>query len=264
MKNKSKPVLQVHREGAVQVVRLADEPTRNSLSDRMRVDLPDALQQAAADPRVRVLYLTGTGRSFCSGGNLKSLKTLQTPWEVHERFRKLGSWLMPFLRFEKPVVVGLNGHAVGGGVGLALGGDVLIAAESAKLISGFFRVGVIPDVAVMYTLPRLIGLARAKNFLFSNGTITAQQAVEMGLAADVVSDRQLDEVCMARARELADGPVRIMGLAKLLMAHSFETNLNEMFLLEGLGQSLAMSSAEFQEGINAMMENRPARFHPDT
>ncbi len=69
---------------------------------------------------------------------------------------------------------------------------------------------------------------------------------------------------MARARELADGPVRIMGLAKLLMAHGFETNLNEMFLLEGLGQSLAMSSTEFQEGVNAMIENRPARFHPDT
>ncbi len=260
MKKPYKKMLDVSRDEAVQIVRLTHEETRNSLSNPMRVALAKALQQAAEDDRIRALYLTGSGSTFCSGGNLNALKELNNPWDVHRRFRSLGAWLMPFLHFEKPVVVGLNGHAVGGGMGLALAGDILIAAQSAKFISGFFRLGVIPDVAMMYTLPRLVGLARAKNFLFSNATLTAQQALEIGLVSEVVEDDRLDDVCLAKAHQLAAGPAQVIGLAKLLMARSFETGLNDMFLLEGLGQSLAMSSEEFREGLNALLEKRPARF----
>ncbi|MBI4190628.1 MAG: enoyl-CoA hydratase/isomerase family protein [Betaproteobacteria bacterium] len=254
-------ILDVRRDGAVQIVRLTNEETRNSLSNPMRVALARALQQAAEDDGVRALYLTGSGSTFCSGGDLNAFKEgPNKPWDVHRRFRSLRAWLVPFLYFEKPVVVGLNGYAVGGGMGLALAGDILIAAQSAKLMSGFFRLGVIPDVAMMYTLPRLIGLARAKNFLFSNATLTAQQALEIGLVSEVVADDRLDEACLAKAHQLAAGPTQVIGLAKLLMARSFETDVDDMFLLEGLGQSLAMSGEEFREGLNALLEKRPASF----
>ena len=258
--NEPKTLVEVRKDGAVAVVRMVNDKSRNSLSNEMRVQLASAFAEAAHDDNVRAIYLTGAGSAFCAGGDLRNLKALSGPWAAHRRFRRLGEWLLPLIRMDKPVVVGVNGVAVGGGMGLAFAGDLIIAAESAKFMAGFFRVGVCPDVATMYTLPRLVGMARAKQLLFGNVTWGAQDALAAGLVAHVVSDDKLDTVCLARAHELANGPAGVIGLAKLIMARSFETGLDEMFLYEGLGQALAMSSAEFREGLDALLEKKPARF----
>ncbi|MCC6534433.1 MAG: enoyl-CoA hydratase/isomerase family protein [Burkholderiales bacterium] len=253
-------LVDLRQQGAVAIVRMVNEKTRNSLSNEMRVELSAALAEVAADEGVRAVYLTGSGGAFCSGGDLKNLSTITGAWGAHRRFRRLGEWLLPFLRMEKPVVVGVNGVAVGGGMGLAFAGDLIVASHSAKFMAGFFRVGVCPDVATMYTLPRLVGMARAKQFLFGNATWSAQDAFAAGLVAQVVGDDELDAVCMEKATALAQGPAGVIGIAKLIMARSFETGLDEMFLYEGFGQALAMSSGEFKEGLNALLEKRPARF----
>ena len=253
-------LVDVRHEGAVAVVRMVNDKSRNSLSNEMRVELAAAFASAAADESVRAIYLTGSASAFCAGGDLKNLQAVTGAWSAHRRFRKLGEWLLPFLRIEKPVVVGVNGVAVGGGMGLAFAGDIIVAAQSAKFMAGFFRVGVCPDVATMYTLPRLVGMARAKQFLFGNLTWSAQDALNAGLVAEVVADAELDAVCLRKAKQMADGPAAVMGVAKLIMARSFETGLDEMFLYEGFGQALAMSSGEFKEGLNSMLEKRPASF----
>jgi 2-(1,2-epoxy-1,2-dihydrophenyl)acetyl-CoA isomerase len=258
--NEPKQLVEIRRDGAVGVVRMVNHRSRNSLSNEMRVQLASAFAEVAQDDEVRSVYLTGAGSAFCAGGDLRYLKTLSGPWGAHRRFRRLGEWLLPLIRMEKPVVVGVNGVAVGGGMGLAFAGDLIVAADSAKFMAGFFRVGVCPDVATMYTLPRLVGMARAKQLIFGNATWNAQDALAAGLVAQVVADDKLDVVCMARAHELANGPAGVIGLAKLIMARSFETGLDEMFLYEGLGQALAMSGAEFREGLDALLEKRPARF----
>jgi 2-(1,2-epoxy-1,2-dihydrophenyl)acetyl-CoA isomerase len=141
-----------------------------------------------------------------------------------------------------------------------LAGDVVIASENMKFMAGFFRIGTIPDVGMMYHLPRLIGMARAKNFIFSNGTFTAEQALELGLVAKVVPDAELEAAGLAEARRLAEGPAEIMGLAKNLMARSFENSMHEMFAYEGLGAALAYSNPEFREGVAAVIEKRQADF----
>lgn len=256
----TKALVEVERDGGVAIVRMVNDRTRNSLSNEMRVELARAFAEVATDERVRALYLTGAGTAFCAGGDLRNLKSVTGAWGAHRRFRKLGEWLLPLIRMEKPVVVGVNGVAVGGGMGLAFAGDLIVAAESAKFMAGFFRIGVCPDVATMYTLPRLIGMARAKQFLFSNATWTARDALAAGLVGDVVADGDLDRVCLAKAHELANGPAGVIGLAKLIMARSFESGLDEMFLYEGFGQALAMSSGEFKEGLDALLEKRAARF----
>lgn len=252
--------VQVTRHGAVLIIRFINEKSRNSMTAEFRSQLRDALDLAAQDERVRAVYITGQGAAFCAGGDLHMLKNACDPWSVHRRFRALGSWFLSFLQFEKPVVVGVNGYAVGGGMGVALAGDIIIAAESAKFVSGYFRLGVVPDIGMMYTLPRLIGLARAKRFLFGNQTLTAREAFDIGLVARVVPDDQLDKECLKQARQFAMGPAIVIGLSKLLMSRTFETGLNEMFLIEGLGQALGMSSHEFREGLSAMLERRPADF----
>lgn len=253
-------LVEVERDGAVATVRMVNERSRNSLSNEMRVELAAAFAEAATDETVRAIYLTGQGSAFCAGGDLRNLQAITGPWSAHRRFRRLGEWLLPLLRIEKPVVVGVNGVAVGGGMGLAFAGDLIVAAESARFMAGFFRVGVCPDVATMYTLPRLVGMARAKQLLFGNATWSAQDALAAGLVVEVAPDAELDAVCMTKARALAAGPAGVIGLAKLIMARSFETGLDEMFLYEGLGQALAMSSGEFKEGLAALLEKRAASF----
>lgn len=248
------------RDGDVLVIRLANPESRNSMTMDMREQLGAAIALAEREPGIRAVFLTGDGPTFCSGGDLNHLRTACDPWTVHRRFRNLSRWLTPLITLDKPVVVGVNGHAVGGGMGLALTGDVVIAGESAKFMSGFFRLGVVPDIAVMYHLPRLIGMARAKNFLFSGGTYSAQEAAELGLVSKVVADADLYDAGLAEARRLAEGPAEVMGLAKAVMARSFETSLHDMLAFEGFGQVLAMSNPEFREGLNAALERRRPDF----
>jgi 2-(1,2-epoxy-1,2-dihydrophenyl)acetyl-CoA isomerase len=209
---------------------------------------------------VRSVFLTGEGPTFCSGGDIKMLQTQCDPWPVHRRFRNLKNWLLPLITLDKPVVVGVRGHAVGGGMGLALTGDVVIAGEGAQFMSGFFRLGTVPDIGMMYHLPRLIGMARAKNFLFSGATMSPQEALELGLVAKVVPDDDVDTAGLAEAKRLAAGPAEVMGLAKTLMARSFETSLHDMFAFEGFGQVLAMSNPEFREGLAAVIDKRQPDF----
>ena len=256
----SKQLVKSERDGAVVVIRLNSPETRNALNMEMRAQIGEAVAAVEADPSIRAVVLTGEGPTFCAGGDFKTLQAASDPWPVHRRFRFSSRWLVPLTTLDRPVVVGIRGHAVGGGLGLALAGDVLIAGENTKFIAGFFRVGTVPDIGTMYQLPRLIGMARAKNFLFGGASMPAQEALALGLVAKVVPDSEVEAAAIAEAQRLARGPAEVMGLAKVLMARSFETALAEMSAFEGFGQVLAMSNPEFHEGLAAAMEGREPDF----
>lgn len=242
--------------GSVLEIRLSSPGNRNSLTSELRDALGQAVDRAERDREVRAVLLTADGPTFCSGGDLQTLRNACDPWSVHRRFRNLSRWLTPLITLDKPVVVAVQGHAVGGGFGLALTGDIVIAAENAKFMTGFFRIGAIPDIGTMYHLPRLVGMARAKNMLFSGATLSAREAQELGIVAKVVPDCELEAAGLAEATRLAQGPADVMGLAKTLLARSFETTLTDMFAFEGLGQALAMSSPEFRERLDAIIDKR--------
>lgn len=252
--------LETERDGPVLIVRLAYEKGRNSLTAEMRQSLQSVLRDIGDDRSIRSVYLCGKGESFCAGGDLNMLQVASSPWAVRRRFRHLNTILLPLMTLDRPVVCGVQGYAVGGGMGLALTADVVVAAESAKFMAGFFRLGAVPDLMTMYSLPRLIGMARARNFLFDNQTMDAKQAYDLGLAIEVVPDAQLHERGLARARKLAEGPAEVMGLAKQIMLRTFENGLDDMYLYEELGQAMAMSSVEFKEGLSALVEKRKPDF----
>jgi len=250
------PHLETERHGAVLIVRLANERSRNTLTREMRFSLREVIREVEDDSSIRAIYLTGKGPSFCAGGDLNMLTKASEPWAVHRRFRHADKLFPPLLTLNRPVVCGVRGHAVGGGLGLALLSDLIVAGESAQFMAGFFRLGVVPDCLTLFTLPRLIGLARTRNFLLTNGSWSATEAANLGIAAKVVPDDQVDAEGLALAQSLAHAPSHVMGLAKQLLLKSFESSLDDMMLYEDLGQSLAMSSAEFKEGLAALIEKR--------
>lgn len=253
----------VHTEdrGSVRVLRLANERRLNALSFEMRRDFSASLQSAATDLDVRAIYITGSGRAFCSGGDVRMLHEEGDAWTSHQRLGWTSRWFTDLLRCPKPVVVGVNGPAVGGGVGIAVAGDVVYAgAEKATFASGFLRLGLIPDMGMMYSLPRLVGMARARSFVYEQSSWTAQQAADYGLITATVPDEELEELGLKRAAELAAGSLEGFGLTKQLMVRSFESSLEEMMLLEDLGQSLAHTTESAREGVAAMLDRRMADF----
>jgi 2-(1,2-epoxy-1,2-dihydrophenyl)acetyl-CoA isomerase len=254
------PHVETERDGAVLIVRLDNPAAHNALSKEMRYSLRDITRVIHDDQSIRCVYLTGKGKSFCAGGDLNMLVKAKDPWSVHTRFRHSFNLFTPFASLDVPVVCGVRGHAMGGGMGLALVSDLVIAGESAKFSAGFFRLGVVPDCLIAYTLPRLVGLAKARKFLFTNGSWSAQEAVDNDIALEVVADDDVDNKGIALAHKIAQGPANAMGLAKKLLLRSFESSIEEMMEKEGYLQVLAMSSDEFEEGLSAALEKRPADF----
>jgi 2-(1,2-epoxy-1,2-dihydrophenyl)acetyl-CoA isomerase len=253
---KQYPHVETERQGPVLIVRLANEAARNSLTREMRFSLRDVTREIEDDHSIRAVYLTGKGKTFCAGGDLRMLTQASDPWPVHRRFRHAASLFPPLMSLNRPVVCGVRGLAIGGGMGLALMADQIVAGESAQLGAGFFRLGVVPDCLTMYTLPRLVGLAKTRNFLYTDGNWSAQDILDLGIATKVVPDEDVDVEGIALAQKLASGPAEVMGLAKQLLLKSFESSLTEMMDYEGFGQVLAMSSAEFREGLTALVEKR--------
>ena len=252
--------IQVEKDGHVLVIRFTNDEMRNSLSPAMRDGLANAIHQGADDHTVRVLYITGSGQAFCAGGAFETLSKFNDSYSTHNRFRHLSSFLTQMIRMPKPIVIGVKCYAVGGGIGLALAGDVIFAAESAIFMAGFMLLGAMPDYGTMYSLPRLVGMARAKNFLFSNGTWTATDALKMGIVAKVLPDYELDWAALAHAHALADSPIKVMGITKMIMGRSFEQSAEDILAFEPPGQPLAFRTVAFQEGFKAVKSKAEANF----
>lgn len=258
--NQDTQFVETERAGAVLIVRLASEKTRNALTNGMRRELARIFSEAAGDHEIRAVYLTAKGPNFCSGGDIKATQEMRKdPWAVHHRFRDMGRWLLPLMRIEKPVLVGVRGHVVGGGFGLALAGDMVIASDTAKFAASWMRLGIMPDVLTLYTLPRLIGLAKARKLFIADAALSAHEAHELDLVTEVVSDSELDERAMIIAQSLAEGPAEVWGLTKLVLSRTFETGLDDMFLFEGLGQVVAMGGPEFEDRVQTLLEKRPQK-----
>ena len=246
-----------HEEG-IGVITLNRPDVMNALSKQMRAELTHALKDLGA--RTRVLVLTGNGRAFCSGqdlgdgGNAAQIDLERTLREEYE----------PMLRAiydaPVPVIAAVNGSAAGAGANLALAADVVIAAQSASFIQAFSRIGLIPDAGGTWFLPRQIGFARAMGAMLFAEKISAQQAVELGMIWEMAEDARFEAAWMARARALAEGPtVAYRNIRKALRA-SLANTLDEQLVLEAKLQAEAGKTRDFQEGVLAFLEKRPASF----
>jgi 2-(1,2-epoxy-1,2-dihydrophenyl)acetyl-CoA isomerase len=231
----------------------------NALDRRLKEELREALHAAAEDPEVRAIILTGAGRAFCAGQDLKESQKAAPNLgrEIRERYIPI---ILAMRRIEKPIIGAINGVAAGAGCSLALACDIRIAAEGASFIQVFGRVGLVPDSGSTWFLPRLIGHARAAEMIFSTEPVDAHLAERIGLVNHVVpAGRLLDDARAIGVRLAAAAPLAL-GLAKRALNFALEHDLESTLDLEAELQTQAGRSADHAEGVAAFAEKRPPHF----
>lgn len=235
----------------------------NSFNDEMHAEVRDALEKVQADDSVRCLLLTGSGRGFCAGQDLSDRHMM-----AGEDARDLGSTLEsnynPLIRTLKsldlPVVCAVNGVAAGAGANIALACDIVLAGRSVKFIQAFCKVGLIPDSGGTWTLPRLVGKARAMGLSMLGEAVTAEQAEQWGMIWKCVDDEALADESISLARHLAQQPTTGLALMKKAINQSFSNSLDEHLDLERDYQRQAGQTDDYREGVSAFLEKRQPDF----
>ena len=232
----------------------------NSLDAALKRDLLAVLREADRDPAVRAVILTGAGRAFCAGQDLRErLEPDAAPLDVEVRERYVPI-VLAMHRLSKPIVGAINGVAAGAGAGLAFACDLRIAADSASFVLAFGRIGLVPDSGASWFLPRLVGLAYAAELLYLPDAMPAVEALRIGLVSRVVPAADLLPQAQALAGRLAQGAPRALALTKRAIARSLEVGLSEALDHEASLQGMAGRTADHAEGMAAFIEKRPPRF----
>ncbi|MFH9006697.1 enoyl-CoA hydratase/isomerase family protein [Streptomyces afghaniensis] len=232
----------------------------NALTPAQRDEIVRLLSEASASADVRAIVLTGTGRGFCAGADLRATATTTAARVAGDVARTLRTGaqrlIAAVLDCEKPVIAAVNGTAAGLGAHLAFACDLVLAAESARFIEVFVRRGLVPDAGGAYLLPRLIGPQRAKELMFFGDALTSADAERLGLVNRVVPDADLDKTARAWAERLATGPTRALALTKQLVNASLDADRATAFAAEAAAQEINMTTADAQEGVRSFVERR--------
>jgi len=234
----------------------------NSINEEMGKDLMHAALRCDEDPEIRAVLITGAGRMFSGGGDLKAFlsKGDQLPYHVKEITTYLHAAMSRLTRMDAPVVAAVQGAVAGAGMSIAIACDIVVAAETARFMVAYTRAGLTPDGSATYFLPRIIGLKRALELTLTNRMFSAQEALQWGLITRVVPDNELLAQARAIAVQLATGPTRAYGVSKRLLHSGWTETLETQ--MENESQAIANSArtADAREGITAFLEKRPAKF----
>ncbi|GAA2222298.1 2-(1,2-epoxy-1,2-dihydrophenyl)acetyl-CoA isomerase PaaG [Streptomyces amakusaensis] len=251
--------------GGVLWITLNRPEVMNAVTWEQRERIVALLDGANADPAVRAVVITASGRGFCAGADLRGSAAgppaQRGTGEVARTVRRGAQRLIAaVLECEKPVIAAVNGTAAGIGAHLALACDLVVAAEGARFIEVFVRRGLVPDGGGAYLLPRLIGPARAKELMFFGDALTAAEAERIGLVNRVVADGELERTAREWAERLARGPTRALALTKQLVNASLESDRATAFAAEAAAQEINMSTRDAREGVASFVERRSPSF----
>ena len=256
--------IQLEMHGSICVLTLNRPDRLNALTVQTAKDFNAAVREAL-DHGARAIVLTGSGRAFCAGGDLREMQEIANSEGRVEAFfdeplRILNESILLIRRTPVPFIAAVNGVASGGGCNLALACDLVIAAESAKFNQAFIKIGLVPDCGGTFMLPRLVGWKRATEMMFTGDLITAQRAAEMGMINSVAADGELMSQVMAMAEKLANAPTAAIGHIKELLEASAKNDYGSQLDLERKAQIEAGKTKDFAEGVQAFLEKRPPRF----
>ena len=251
-------------EGKLQIAYLNQPETYNSLNKILLKELRTFVHEASKNPEVRCIAISGRGKAFCSGQNLKEALSLGNAEDDRIIQRIVIDYYNPLVKeiahAKKPVVSLVNGAAVGAGAMLALICDISLATESSYFSQAFVNIGLIPDTGGTYWLPKLLGRQQANYLAFTGKKISATEAKNMGLIADVFPDENFMESAMEVLTTLSNLPTKAISLTKKAFNESYDNNLSQQLDLEGILQQEAAESADFMEGVAAFLEKRKPNY----
>ncbi|MEM7408459.1 MAG: enoyl-CoA hydratase/isomerase family protein [Pseudomonadota bacterium] len=236
----------------------------NALTDGMKTDFNAMLDAVHGNSEVKVLVLAANGRAFCAGGDVKSMGADgQPPAAFRDRVLDMHAWLKPLYNLDCPVVAAVDGLAYGGGMALALAADFVLASERARFSAVFGRIGLIPDMALLYTLPRLVGTQRAKELMYTARSVDADEALQLGLVLSVHAPADLPAAVDAFAARLAKGSKQAIGITKQLVNRSHTSDYDTMAELEASGQALMHETEFHREAVRRFVAKEPSLYNWD-
>lgn len=244
----------------VMIITLNRADKFNSFNREMALQLQGVLDQASADPQVRAVVLTGSGKAFCAGQDLAEAIDTNGPGIskiVEEHYNPIVTRLRAI---EKPVIAAVNGVAAGAGANIALSCDIVLATTSASFIQAFSKIGLVPDSGGTFFLPRLIGFQRASALMMTGDKVTATDAQHMGMIYKALPDETFMEEVIKLANNMAAMPTKALGLTKRLLNDSLFNTHDKQLVQEGKLQVEAASSYDYKEGVNAFLEKRKPVF----
>ena len=246
-------------QDAIATITLNRPEKYNALSNEIKEGLRRSLEQVKQDDSIRVLVLTGAGKAFSGGGDINGMGKSDLI-SGRKRLQQIHEVVLTLFNLEIPVICAVRGACVGAGLSLALACDVVIASETAKFSAIFRRVGLAPDAGAIYFLSRHLGLARAKELVFSARLLPANEARDMGLIATMVEDGQLESAAQELAQDYAGAPTRALAMGKRMFQFMGAPTLEGLLEMEALIQPQLLVGSDHQEGIAAFLEKRPAVF----
>jgi 2-(1,2-epoxy-1,2-dihydrophenyl)acetyl-CoA isomerase len=248
------------KNGNIARITLNREEVFNAFNDEQSYELQSALKEAAKDEEVRVIILTGAGKAFCSGQDLKAISGGGKRSLSESLYKRYNPIIRAMREMPKPIVCRLNGVAAGAGCSLALASDFIVASEKASLIEVFINVGLVLDSGSSYFLPRIVGSNRAFELATMGNKVTAEQALSWGMVNRVVAPENLDEETQKVADYYSQAPTKAIALMKKMLNKSFHSDLNTVLDYEAYCQEIAGNSEDYQEGVTAFNEKRKPAF----
>jgi 2-(1,2-epoxy-1,2-dihydrophenyl)acetyl-CoA isomerase len=257
------PVLLVEDESGVRTLTLNRPASYNSLTVELKEALLAALRSAADDDTVRAVVLTGAGRAFCAGQDLKehvALLTAGDPAPLRTVVDHYNPITLTIAQLPKPVIAAVNGTAAGAGASFAYAADLRICAASAKFVMAFANIGLTADSGASWTLPRLIGYGRAMEMMLLGSSVDAERALAIGMVSQVVPDPDVVSVARSLAERMAAGPTTAYATIKAALRYSAAADRSSALAEEGRGQVAAGATADHREAVSAFVEKRTAVF----
>ncbi len=260
----AEPAVLYESKDLIAEITLNRPENRNSMTSDVLDGLHDAVRQAREDPELRCVIITGRGKSFCAGADFKSQVQREASGDryqaPHERSFAMYSPFLSLLELEMPTIAAMQGHAIGGGLGLAVVADIRVANRDSKYGVNFVRLGLHPGMATTYILPRLMGLPKATELLLTGRIITGAEAAEVGLVNYAVAQDEVLEKARELAREIAGAAPLAVRWAKHSIYQGIGWDPREAARMEAHLQSRTLETEDSREGIKALLEKRPANF----
>ena len=253
-------MIQFEKIGVIGKITLNRPDKYNAFVRGMALELQKKLDQCSSDETIRCIIISGSGKAFCAGQDLKEATDPNSP-TIEEIVQQHYNPIIKKIReIEIPVIAAVNGVAAGAGANVALACDIVVAAKSASFIQAFSKIGLIPDSGGTYFLPRLIGIQKAAALMMTGEAVSAEKAETLGMIYAVYEDSEFETSAMKLADTISSMPTKGLGYTKKLLSQTFNNSLEEQLSLEAKTQALSASSKDHQEGIKAFMEKRTPQF----